>query len=219
MSRNQHEQKARKEVENYIAYPAEDNEDIIFFGSDTRNIPIVDWNKLMNYENPVLGLIIILNLNPKLPIYHNIYYEDIDSDVCEIYTKENWKKESIEDVLDKLIDAKLITFKHILKVMGPRLSTKLKEFISDGIDFIECASRRKLRTFRNEIKQALYDNRHAIRETKKFFEKENNKIFNELADKIESIDYLLQELCDISIPRRNYRTAYCACYNGIASTT
>ena len=75
--------------------------------NETKNISYVldfdDYMNALNYEdNPLLGFMKVIHMNPKYPQYYNIRYDGISPDNISIFTKSGWKQCSFNDILLQL---------------------------------------------------------------------------------------------------------------------
>lgn len=73
------------------------------------------------------------NFNPDKPQFHNIYYPDVKSGFGDIYGEKGWKTKNINEILNRIIDAKTEDISEILKKFGDVINNKIKERLQDAV--------------------------------------------------------------------------------------
>ncbi len=126
------------------------------------------FNKLMkSKKNMIETLIKDINLNPKKPQHHNVYYGDLKSSYGEIYENKKWVKMKINEILDTLIETKVSNLNDYLNKMRNYLNeetrNKIKETI-ESMDYTKPDAIKKLRTY---LKPLLYNSKDMIMDTRK----------------------------------------------------
>ena len=153
----------------------------VFFGKDgVKSLSHDDIvNILKSDRNLIESLICEINLDPKKPNHHNIYYGDTKSSYGEVYDEDNkWVKMKIHEIFNSLMDAKIEDLNGILNSMVTILNKKTQNKIRDVIarfDHTKLHARKKLIGY---LKPILYNNREMILKTR-----ENH---NRIADAAES---------------------------------
>lgn len=122
-------------------------------------------------NNLIEELTKVVNLNPEKPQHHNILYSDMKSTYGEVYENNKWVKKKINEILEKLIDAKMDDLNDILTEMGEYLNEKTINRIKytiESTDYSKPDARKKLKTY---LKPILYNNKDIILKTKKLTKK------------------------------------------------
>jgi hypothetical protein len=142
---------------------------LIVFGKDgVENITQKDLAQILGSNNNIFeSLISNVNLNPKKPQHHNIYYGDTKSSYGEVYENNTWIRKKIDEILETLINAKIDDLNEILNDMGDFLNKKSRGKIKNAIenmDYTRPGARKKLKTY---LKPILYNHKEMIIKTRK----------------------------------------------------
>lgn len=187
----------------------DDNAYIIYFGCDAYDIPLESLSDLITYENPILGLLMSTNLNPKFPQYHNVYCSSLSGDLGEIYINDDWKETKMDEIIDKVIELKLCTLKYMLREMDSCLSDEMNEYIINGINYVETAKNRELKTIRNEIRHALFEKSDMIMMTWHIVTERIIKTLEPISKKRRNlVENILFDLLDKRIPHHAYKILF-----------
>lgn len=78
------------------------------FGKEEINkLTIIEkMSILLSQENPIIEIILITNLNPDKPEYHNIGYTDLKSGYGIIFNGKTWERKEINIIINELLAAK-----------------------------------------------------------------------------------------------------------------
>lgn len=160
---------------------------MIPFGRDGVNcIDSETFKKLMNSnKNIIETLISNINLNPKKPQHHNVYYGDIKSSYGEVYEKKKWVKMKISEILDTLIDTKIGSLNDYLSDMKDFLNEKTRNKIKETIenfDYTRPNSRKKLKSY---LKPIIYNHKDMIIKTRKINKEQEEEIFRKEQEEAE----------------------------------
>ncbi len=141
---------------------------IVFAKDGIENITTKDLAEILKSDNNIIESIISnVNLNPKKPQHHNIYYGDTKSSYGEVYENKSWVRKKIDEILETLIEAKISDLNEILNDMSDFLNTKSKNKIRNAIenmDLTRPGARKKLKTY---LKPILYNHKDMIIKTRK----------------------------------------------------
>lgn len=159
-----------------------ENKYYFFFGKDGVKSMSHDEiiNMLKSDKNLIESLISGVNLDPKKPKHHNVYYGDTKSTYGEVYDEDNkWVKMKIDEILNTLMDAKIEDLNDILKnmdgVMNKATRNKIKNAI-ERFDNTKVSARKKLISY---LKPILFNHRDMILKTrKKYYDDIDNKKTN-----------------------------------------
>lgn len=145
------------------------NKYYFFFGKDGVKSMSQDdiINLLKSDKNLIEYLISNINLDPKKPKHHNVYYADTKSTYGEIYHEDNkWVKMKIDQILNTLMDAKIEDLNGILQnidgIVNKSTKNKVKNAIQD-LDIKQTSARKKLISY---LKPILYNNKDMILKTR-----------------------------------------------------
>lgn len=151
--------------------------------------------------NPILGLLIIMNLNQKKQRGHNIFYTNLHGNNIEVYQNEQWITYKTDHIIEKIIDAKIkcldILYDAMKRVLSPRtinsiketkqnmLKSKNRKIMGEQIKIILASMHMIVQKTRNLQNEKLDNNdyKEILLEIKKI--KKNNKII-EMDESIES---------------------------------
>lgn len=140
---------------------------IVSFTTDgIDNLNNRDLEEILNSEYGVIeALVKNVNLNLLKPRHHNIYYSNMTLPIGKVYENGSWIIREINEIIDKLIDAKVDDLKKIKETneMDEKKIAKINEAINYA-NYMTQNSRKKLRKF---IKIELYKNRKLVAATKK----------------------------------------------------
>ncbi len=140
---------------------------IVFSKDGIENISANDLAEIFSTEKNFLESIISnVNLNPKKPQHHNIYYGDTKSSYGEVYEGNAWVRKKIDEILEILIQAKIEDLNKILTSLSPLLNKKTRNEIKktiENFDYTKPNARKKLKTY---LKPILYNHKNMINKTK-----------------------------------------------------
>jgi len=168
-------EKINNGVENKIDIEGNNNKIENKITNTTNNITInmgpdcsmEDLKKILKSGNLFEGIILVINFNPEKPQHHGMYWEDTKSAYGKIYENDKWVTKKINEIMEKLLDAKVEDLNMILNEMEDFLNDKTVKKIKETletVDFSKSDSRKKLKTY---LKPILYDNKDMVIETRK----------------------------------------------------
>lgn len=142
-----------------------------FNDEEISKLSILDKLHLfMSGENPIVMIIIMTNLNPSYPEYHNVGYTDLKSSYGYIYDGKIWIKKEISAILNDLLNSKekdlLKIYNYIKEYFSEEqnkniqndLSKIKKYYIEPKLD-LDFKYKKNLIT---HLKAKFYNNRHLI---------------------------------------------------------
>jgi hypothetical protein len=163
------------------------NINLILFAKDgIENISTKDLAEILKSDNNIIESIISnVNLNPKKPQHHNIYYGDTKSSYGEVYENNTWVRRKIDEILEILIEAKISDLNEILNDMTDFLNKKaikkIKETI-ENMDYTRPGARKKLKSY---LKPILYNHKEMIIKTRKLTKEQIEEIFRKEQEEAE----------------------------------
>jgi hypothetical protein len=131
------------------------------------------------YGSPI-ELTKLIHFNPEHPEYHNIYIPKMNEKYAMAYMNNDWRILDRDFLLDKIYDDKKnFVEKNLDEFISSLPEQKIKalqRWIEDSNDTLfEEEYKNGIKTFKEEIKQLLYNNRHMAMIRKKETEKINRK--------------------------------------------
>ena len=171
-------------------------DDMIAFGKDIQNIPAMCLDKIFEYENPLIGLLVAVNLNSEFPTYHNIYYKDINAEFGKIYANHQWVEMDINEILDVLIETKVRTLKELLRGTGNYMKRDVKDKFKKCIDQIEDASSKIMKKIKMEMKNVLCEHHDIVKKTKIFINQRNYENYCEDVKYIQRLEDICMQYFD-----------------------
>lgn len=125
-------------------------------------------------ENPIIMIIIKTNLNPELPKYLNVGYEDLKSGYGYIYNGKTWKSERIDTILRDLLNLKendLIKIHNELKdYLTEEDNKNIRIKLEDIHDNVKPRLDHHIKSKKNmviSLKNLFYNNRNLLIESMK----------------------------------------------------
>ena len=91
---------------------------------------------LLSQENPIVEIILITNLNPNKPEYHNIGYTDLKSGYGVIFNGKTWERKEINVIINELMMTKKNDLFKIRIEISPFLSEEHKKIIEEKLNLI-----------------------------------------------------------------------------------
>ncbi len=92
---------------------------------------------LLSKENPIVEIILITNLNPNKPEYHNIGYTDLKSGYGIMFNGKTWEKKEINAMMNELLMIKKDDLFKIRLEISPYLSDEHKKIIEEKLQNVE----------------------------------------------------------------------------------
>lgn len=92
---------------------------------------------LLSQENPIIEIILITNLNPKKPEYHNIGYTDIKSGYGIIFNGKTWERKEVNAMFNELLMTKKNDLFKIRLEISPFLSDEHKKIIEEKLQNVQ----------------------------------------------------------------------------------
>jgi hypothetical protein len=105
------------------------------FGKEEINkLTIIEkMSTLLSQENPIIEIILITNLNPDKPEYHNIGYTDLKSGYGIIFNGKTWERKEINTIINELLAAKKNDLFRIKLEINQYLSDEHKKIIEEKL--------------------------------------------------------------------------------------
>jgi hypothetical protein len=105
------------------------------FGQEEINkLSIIEkMSTLLSQENPIIEIILITNLNPDKPEYHNIGYTDLKSGYGIIFNGKTWERKEINTIINELLAAKKNDLFRIKLEINQYLSDEHKKIIEEKL--------------------------------------------------------------------------------------
>lgn len=88
-------------------------------------------------ENPLVMIILMTNLNPKLSEYHNVGYTDLNSRYGIVFNGKTWEKKDIQTIMNELLNSKRKDMLKIYKEIQKYLSVDDNKNINDVLCDVE----------------------------------------------------------------------------------
>ncbi len=78
-----------------------------FAQEEINKLTIIEkMSTLLSQENPIIEIILVTNLNPNKPEYHNIGYTDLKSGYGIIFNGKTWERKEINAIINELLARK-----------------------------------------------------------------------------------------------------------------
>lgn len=141
------------------------------------DITVAEISKILeSNQNIFHSLIELVNFNPNKPQNHNVYLPDLKSATGIVYENDVWINKKINEIVNRLLDAKIDDLNEILQEMQDCLRKKsirkIKEALENA-DYTNIESRKKLVSY---LKLVLYNNKDMIIKTRDIME--GNEVVN-----------------------------------------
>ncbi len=94
---------------------------------------IEKMSTLLSKENPIVEIILITNLNPQKPEYHNVGYTDLKSGYGVMFNGKTWEKKEVNTMINDLLLTKKNDLFKIRLEMSPFLSSEHKKIIEEKL--------------------------------------------------------------------------------------
>lgn len=145
------------------------------FLTDEAKLDIV---KKMHKSIP--ALVEKVNFNEDHPENHNVYFPSVKNSYGSSFLKKKgWRTESIEDIVERLIDNGRIKVEELRNEVEDKLSVYNKNRLDELFDAVDgdtsAKSEKIMKVMKEKIKFTAIDNNYLIKETKKRWEKQNRK--------------------------------------------
>ncbi len=88
---------------------------------------------LLSQENPIIEIILITNLNPHKPEYHNIGYTDLKSGYGVMFNGKTWERKEVNAMINELLMLKKNDLFKIRLEISPYLSKEHKKIIEEKL--------------------------------------------------------------------------------------
>ncbi len=92
---------------------------------------------LLSKDNPIVEIILVTNLNPDKPEYHNIGYTDLKSGYGVIFNGKTWEKKEINGMINELLMTKKNDLYKIRIEISSFLSEEHKKIIEDKLQNVD----------------------------------------------------------------------------------
>jgi hypothetical protein len=132
---------------------------------------------ILSPENdPIIALTERTNLNPELPIYHNVGYNDKKSGYGCVFTGKKWETKKISSIMNELLCAKgkdiSAIYDDVKDCISPEQCVPIKKIVDSTQDTIKPKHNRHMKDKEllvGDLKSKFYDNRHLAIDSKKRF--------------------------------------------------
>lgn len=92
---------------------------------------------LLSQENPIVEIILVTNLNPNKPEYHNIGYTDLKSGYGVMFNGKTWERKEVNAMINELLMIKKNDLFKIRLEISPYLSTEHKKIIEEKLQNVK----------------------------------------------------------------------------------
>jgi hypothetical protein len=109
-----------------------------FAQEEINKLTIIEkMSTLLSQENPIIEIILITNLNPNKPEYHNIGYTDLKSGYGIIFNGKTWERKEINVIINELLAAKKNDLFKIKLEINQYLSEEHKKIIEEKLQNVK----------------------------------------------------------------------------------
>jgi hypothetical protein len=143
------------------------------FGQEEINkLSIMEkFSTLLSPENPIVKIILVTNLDPNKPEYHNVGYTDLKSGYGIIFNEKTWEKKNINVVIDELLLTEKNDLSKIYFELNPFLSDadskEIKEKLKNVENNVEPKMEHHIKSKNNlvtNLKTHFYNNQTLVKE-------------------------------------------------------
>jgi hypothetical protein len=107
-----------------------------------------------------------VNLNPEKPQHHNIHYVDMQSSYGQVYENNRWVTKKIDEILNKLIDAKIKDLYHFYDETSDIFNEKTKKRIKNSIKKIHYPTPEERKNLESSLKINFIKHKDMVLNTK-----------------------------------------------------
>ncbi len=109
-----------------------------FAQEEINKLSIIEkMSTLLSQENPIIEIILITNLNPNKPEYHNIGYTDLKSGYGIIFNGKTWERKEINAIINELLAKKKNDLFKIKLEINQYLSDEHKKIIEEKLQNVK----------------------------------------------------------------------------------
>lgn len=92
---------------------------------------------LLSPENPIVKIVLVTNLDPNKPEYHNVGYTDLKSGYGIIFNGKSWEKKDIGATINELVRSKKNDLFKLYLELDPYLSEADSKIIKEKLQRVE----------------------------------------------------------------------------------